>query len=410
MLVLPEQLDEQFDIDAFLAAELSKDLLRLATAGSVDDGKSTLIGRLLHDARGAYEDQLKSVRSADGVIDFALLTDGLRAEREQGITIDVAYRYFATPKRKFILADTPGHVQYTRNMATGASTAELAIILVDAKRGLTDQSRRHASIAALLGIRHFVIAVNKMDLVGFDYAVFDAVYHNFKPFLDSLGVVEPYFLPMSALLGDNVVGRSANMQWFAGSPLLEHLETIEIAKPVNAAFRMAVQRAVRPDQTFRGYAGQIASGVIRPGDEILALPSGRRSRVQRIVTYDGDLEIAHAPLSVTLTLEDEIDISRGDMLSAGEEPQVSRSIEATVVWFDQQPLDPSKEYLLKQTTQTIRARVDSAQILNMNDIGEVRISLAQPLFFDSYKSNRTTGSFILIDRETNATAGAGMII
>jgi sulfate adenylyltransferase large subunit len=409
VLVLPEQLDEQFDIDAFLAAELSKDLLRLATAGSVDDGKSTLIGRLLHDARGAYEDQLKSVRRADGVIDFALLTDGLRAEREQGITIDVAYRYFATKKRKFILADTPGHVQYTRNMATGASTAELAIILVDAKRGLTDQSRRHASIAALLGIRHFVIAVNKMDLVGFDYAVFDAVYHNFKPFLDSLGVVEPYFLPMSALLGDNVVERSANMQWFAGSPLLEHLETIEIEKPINAAFRMAVQRAVRPDQTFRGYAGQIASGVIRPGDEILALPSGRRSRVQRIVTYDGDLEIAHAPLSVTLTLEDEIDISRGDMLSAGEEPQVSRSIEATVVWFDQQPLDPSKEYLLKQTTQTIRARVDSAQILNMNDIGEVRISLAQPLFFDSYKSNRTTGSFILIDRETNATAGAGMI-
>ena len=235
------------------------------------------------------------------------------------------------------------------------------------------------------------------------------VYHNFKPFLDSLGVVEPYFLPMSALLGDNVVERSANMQWFAGSPLLEHLETIEIEKPVNAAFRMAVQRAVRPDQTFRGYAGQIASGVIRPGDEILALPSGRRSSVQRIVTYDGDLEIAHAPLSVTLTLEDEIDISRGDMLSAGTEPQTSRAIEATVVWFDQQPLDPSKEYLLKQTTQTIRARVDSAQILNMNDIGEVRISLAQPLFFDSYKSNRTTGSFILIDRETNATAGAGMI-
>jgi sulfate adenylyltransferase large subunit len=401
--------EEQFEIEAFLASELSKDLLRLATAGSVDDGKSTLIGRLLHDARGAYEDQLKSVRRADGVIDFALLTDGLRAEREQGITIDVAYRYFATAKRKFILADTPGHVQYTRNMATGASTAELAIILVDAKRGLTDQSRRHASIAALLGIRHFVIAVNKMDLVGFDYAVFDAVYRNFKPFLDSLGVVEPYFLPMSALLGDNVVERSPNMQWFAGSPLLEHLETIEIEKPVNAAFRMAVQRAVRPDQTFRGYAGQIASGVIRLGDEILALPSGRRSRVQRIVTFDGDLEFAHAPLSVTLTLEDEIDISRGDMLSAGAEPQTSRTIEATVVWFDRQPLDPSKEYLLKQTTQTIRARVDSAQILNMNDIGEVRISLAQPLFFDSYKSNRTTGSFILIDRETNATAGAGMI-
>ncbi len=402
-------LEEQFDIEAFLESELSKDLLRLATAGSVDDGKSTLIGRLLHDARGAYEDQLKSVRRADGVIDFALLTDGLRAEREQGITIDVAYRYFATSKRKFILADTPGHVQYTRNMATGASTADLAIILVDAKRGLTDQSRRHASIAALLGIRHFVIAVNKMDLVNFDYGVFDDIFRQFKPFLDSLGVIEPYFLPMSALLGENVVERSVNMPWFAGSPLLEHLETIEIEEPVHAAFRMAVQRAVRPDQTFRGYAGQIASGVIRPGDEILALPSGRRSRVQRIVTYGGDLEVAHAPLSVTLTLEDEIDISRGAMLSAGAEPQNSRSIEARVVWFDEQPLDSSKEYLLKQTTQTIRAGVESAQILKMNDIGEVRIALAQPLFFDSYKSNRTTGSFMLIDRETNATAAAGMI-
>ncbi len=402
-------LDEQFDIEAFLASELSKDLLRLATAGSVDDGKSTLIGRLLHDARGAYEDQLKSVRRADGRIDFALLTDGLRAEREQGITIDVAYRYFATAKRKFILADTPGHVQYTRNMATGASTAELAIILVDAKRGLTDQSRRHASIAALLGIRHFVIAVNKMDLVGFEQAVFNDLYSQFKPFLDSLSVVEPYFLPMSALLGDNVVERSRNMPWFVGSPLLEHLESIEVAKPVDSAFRMAVQRAVRPDQTFRGYAGQIASGVIRRGDEILAQPSGRRSRVKRIVTYDGDLEVAHAPLSVTLTLEDEIDISRGDMLSAGDAPQSARAIEATVVWFDGTPLDPSKEYLLKHTTQTIRARVATDRILQMNDIGDVKIALAQPLFFDAYKSNRITGSFILIDRDTNATAGAGMI-
>ena len=401
--------EEQFDIEAFLASELSKDLLRLATAGSADDGKSTLIGRLLHDARGAYEDQLKSVRRADGVMDFALLTDGLRAEREQGITIDVAYRYFATPKRKFILADTPGHVQYTRNMATGASTAELAIILVDAKRGLTDQSRRHASIAALLGIRHFVIAVNKMDLIRFDQGVFHDLFGHFKPFLDSLSIVEPYFLPMSALLGDNVVERSANMPWFAGAPLLEHLESIEVEKPVDAAFRMAVQRAVRPDQTFRGYAGQIASGVIRPGDEILALPSGRKSRLKRIVTYDGDLEIAHAPLSVTLTLEDEIDISRGDMLSAGVEPKSARSIEATVVWFDGTPLDPSKEYLLKHTTQTIRARVATDSVLKMNDIGEARITLAQPLFFDAYKSNRMTGSFILIDRDTNATSGAGMI-
>jgi len=400
-------LEEQFDIEAFLAGELSKDLLRLATAGSVDDGKSTLIGRLLHDARGAYDDQLKSVRRADGVIDFALLTDGLRAEREQGITIDVAYRYFATPKRKFILADTPGHVQYTRNMATGASTADLAIILVDATRGLTDQSRRHASIAALLGIRHFVIAVNKMDLIMLKQDVFHDVFEQFKPFLDSLNVVEPYFLPVSALLGDNIVERSTTMPWFVGPPLLDYLESIEIEQPVNASFRMPVQRAVRPDQTFRGYAGQIASGVIRPGDEILA--AGRRSRVKRIVTYDGDLEIAHAPLSVTLTLEDEIDVSRGDMLSAGTEPQLARSVEATVVWFDATPLDPSKEYLLKHTTQTIRARVETDTVLKMNDLGEARITLAQPLFFDSYKSNRTTGSFILMDRETNATAAAGMI-
>src|ERR1700691_4633179 len=319
-------LNGHFNIEEFLETEQSKDLLRLTTAGSVDDGKSTLIGRMLHDARGAYEDQLKSARRG-GQIDFALLTDGLRAEREQGITIDVAYRYFATPKRKFILADTPGHVQYTRNMATGASTAELAIILVDAKRGLTDQSRSHASIAALLGIRHFVIAGNKMDLIKFEQGVFHDVFEQFKPFLDSLRIVDPYFLPMSALLGDNVVERSANMPWFVGAPLLEHLESIEVETPVDAAFRMAVQRAVRPDQTFRGYAGQIASGVIRPGDEILALPSGRRTRVKRIVTYDGDLEIAHAPLSVTLTLEDEIDISRGDMLAMGSEPQSARAIE-----------------------------------------------------------------------------------
>lgn len=397
-----------FEIEAFLAAELSKDLLRLATAGSVDDGKSTLIGRLLHDARGAYEDQLKSVRRADGIIDFALLTDGLRAEREQGITIDVAYRYFATPRRKFILADTPGHVQYTRNMATGASTADLAIILVDASRGLTDQSRRHASIAALLGIRHFVIAVNKMDLVGFEQDVFHGVFAEFKPFLDSLGVAEPYFLPMSALLGDNVVERSPEMPWFAGAPLLEHLEGIENTKPLESAFRMPVQRAVRPDSAFRGYAGQIASGVIRPGDQVLALASGRRTKIERIVTFDGELEIAHSPLSVTLTLSDDIDIGRGDLLASGDAPKAARFIEATLVWFDQTPFDPSKEYLLKHTTQTIRARID-ADALKMNDIGEARITLAKPVFFDSYKTNRTTGSFILIDRDTNATAAAGMI-
>ena len=307
---------QSFDIEQFLAAEESKGLLRLTTAGSVDDGKSTLIGRLLHDAKGAYEDQLKSAFRG-GEIDFSLLTDGLRAEREQGITIDVAYRYFATIKRKFILADTPGHEQYTRNMATGASTAELAIILLDAHRGLTTQSRRHAFIATMLGIPNFVIAVNKMDLVGYDQEVFNRIRAEFEPFLERIGTKNYYFLPLSALKGDNVVDRGSHMPWFEGPCLLEYLETVEPAdKMIQAPFRMAVQRVVRPDQTFRGYAGLIGSGTIRPGDEVQALPSGRRSKVKRVVTFDGDLEMAHAPMSVTLTLADEIDISRGDMISS----------------------------------------------------------------------------------------------
>jgi sulfate adenylyltransferase large subunit len=397
-------------IDQFLAAELSKDLLRFTTAGSVDDGKSTLIGRLLHDARGAYDDQLHSVRRGNGEIDFALLTDGLQAEREQGITIDVAYRYFSTPRRKFILADTPGHEQYTRNMATGASTADLAIVLVDASRGLTAQSHRHASIAALLGTRHFVIAVNKMDLVGYDEREFFRLRHEFAPELEQLGVRDPYFLPISALKGDNVVDASRNMPWFAGQPLLEHLESVDTAATdFDAPFRFPVQRVSRPDSNFRGYAGQVASGSIRTGDEILVLPSNRRTRVRRIATFDGDLDVAHAPLSVTLTLDDEIDISRGDLLSSGDAPEATRGFDATLVWFDGEPLNPTREYLLKHTTQTVRARVASDHTLAMNDMGRVRISAAKPLFIDAYKNNRVTGSFILIDRESNATAAAGMV-
>jgi sulfate adenylyltransferase large subunit len=415
---------ETFNIEAFLAQEASKDLLRLSTAGSVDDGKSTLIGRLLHDARGAYEDQLQSAVRG-GEIDFALLTDGLRAEREQGITIDVAYRYFATPKRKFILADTPGHEQYTRNMATGASTAELVIILLDAHRGMTVQSRRHGYIAALLGIPHFVIAVNKMDLVGYEEAIFRRIQNEYQGYLDSLGVQNAYFLPISALKGDNVVEPSRNMPWFRGPSLLTHLESVDTHNRTDQApLRMPVQRVSRPDMSFRGFQGQISSGVVRPGDRVKALPSGRWTQVTRVVTYDGDLDEAYAPMSVTLTLADEIDISRGDMLVAGEEPKVARAFEATLVWFDAHPLDTTHEYLVKHTTQTVQARVEKvkhlvnvakletepASSLAMNEIGVVRISTARPLFFDPYRDNRATGSFILIDRKTNATAGAGMIL
>jgi sulfate adenylyltransferase large subunit len=414
----------EFDIQAFLAQEASKDLLRLTTAGSVDDGKSTLIGRLLHDARGAYEDQLKSAIRG-GEIDFALLTDGLRAEREQGITIDVAYRYFATPKRKFILADTPGHEQYTRNMATGASTADLVIILLDAHRGMTVQSRRHGYIAALLGIPHFVVAVNKMDLAGYDQETFKRIQEEYKAYLESLGVKDAYFIPISALKGDNVVEAGTHMPWFHGPCLLEHLESVDTSnRSVHAPFRMAVQRVSRPDMTFRGFAGQIGSGRVRPGDRVRALPSGRWTQVTRVVSFDGDLKEAHAPMSVTLTLADEIDISRGDMLASGDEPQVARAFEATIVWFDAHPLDTTHEYLIKHTSHVVPARIEKvkhlvnvskletedASSLAMNEIGVVRIATAKPLFFDPYKENRASGSFILIDRKTNATAGAGMIL
>jgi len=392
-------------------------LLRICTAGSVDDGKSTLIGRLLYDSRAVYEDQVSAVEKASknrvaGPIDFSLFTDGLKAEREQGITIDVAYRYFATARRKFILADTPGHEQYTRNMATGASTADVAVLLIDARNGVRTQSRRHARIARLLGINDFVLAINKMDLVDFDRAVFDAIVDDFD---DMLRGSNYHPIPLSALNGDNVTTHSERTPWFDGKPLLDFLETVEVDRNLTAKpFRMPVQLVSRPDDTFRGYAGQIASGIIKAGDSVTALPSGRRSRIKRIVTWDGDLEMAHAPMSVTLTLEDEIDISRGDVLAAttavktqGAEAFVEKRFEAEVVWMDERPLDPSRVYLLKQGTRVVSAEVNHGLILNQ--IGTVTITASRPLVFDRYTDNRLTGSFILIDPATNFTAGAGMI-
>jgi sulfate adenylyltransferase subunit 1 len=424
-----------FQIEDFLAQEQAKDLLRFTTAGSVDDGKSTLIGRLLYDSQSVYEDQLKAVTKASvnrsaGAIDFSLLTDGLRAEREQGITIDVAYRYFATARRKFIIADTPGHEQYTRNMATGASTADLAVILIDARNGVLQQSRRHGYIASLLGIPNFVIAVNKMDAVGYDEAVFRAIETEFREFIGRLSVQlnapHPYFLPISALEGDNVVRPSRNMPWFQGPSLLEFLETVPVHQRTRVtAFRFPVQRVIRPDQDFRGYAGQVVSGSIRPGDSILALPSGQRSRVKSIETFDGQLEEAVAPMSVTLTLEDEVDISRGDMISSAQKtPDIARQFDANVVWLNEQALDLTRPYILKHTTQTLPAEVKAvkhrvniktleheiADSLEMNGIGVLRIETSRPIYFDAYTQNRATGSVILIDPETNATVGAGMIL
>jgi len=385
-------------------------LLRICTAGSVDDGKSTLIGRLLYDSRGVYEDQISSVEKASknrsaGPIDFSLFTDGLRAEREQGITIDVAYRYFATARRKFILADTPGHEQYTRNMATGASTAEVAILLIDARHGVREQTIRHARIARLLGIGHFVLAVNKMDLVGFDRAVFQAIVDDFGQHARGAFV---HAIPISALDGDNVITTSPRTSWFEGPALLPFLETVEVERRrAEGAFRMPVQLVVRPDQTFRGYAGQAVSGHIRVGDTLTASPSGLQSRIKRIVTFDGDLEEAFAPMSVTIVLEDEIDISRGDVLSGGS-LHIANRLEADVVWMDERPLNPSRMYLLKHNARTVAAEVDRG--LTLNEIGKVVITTTRPLLFDPYASNRETGSFILIDSATNFTAGAGMII
>ena len=388
---------------------MSAGLLRICTAGSVDDGKSTLIGRLLYDSRSVYEDQLHSIERASknrsaGPIDFSLFTDGLRAEREQGITIDVAYRYFATARRKFILADTPGHEQYTRNMATGASTADVAILLVDARHGVRPQSRRHAQIARLLGIKDYVVAVNKMDLVDFERSVFDTIVDEFDQILAGARL---HPIPLSALHGDNVIGHSARTPWFTGQPLLEFLETVEVDRDVTGSpFRFPVQLVLRPTHEFRGYAGQVLSGRIRRGDEITAWPIGRTTRVRQIVTYDGELDVASPGQSVTLTLEDEIDISRGDMLTAGPIHAAQR-FRADVVWMDERPLDPSRVYIVKHTTRTVTAELDRA--LQLNQIGSVNVTTARPVMIDRYADNRGTGSFIIVDPATNFTAGAGMI-
>jgi sulfate adenylyltransferase large subunit len=414
----------------FLERDLQKDLLRFTTAGSVDDGKSTLIGRLLHDSKSVYEDQLSAVKKsrinrAAGPIDFSLLTDGLRAEREQGITIDVAYRYFATARRKFIIADTPGHEQYTRNMATGASTADLAIILIDATKGLLPQTRRHAYIASLLGIPNVLAAVNKMDLVDYREDIFLQLQSDFFALAAQLGIRKVLSVPLSALEGDNVVSAGLRTPWYQGPTLLEYLETVPV-RPAAAvdALRFPIQYVIRPDSAFRGFAGQVASGVIRPGDPVVALPSGQRTRVHSIVTFDGEIAEAAHPMSVTLRLADEIDLSRGDMLvSPHGSPRVSRNFQAMVVWLHPQPLELGKNYFLKHAVRTTRARAvaihhrvnvhtfahEPAQRLQMNDIASVEFESSSALFFDSYERNRTTGSFILIDPLSNATVGAAML-
>ena len=398
----------------FTATAEEKPQLRISTAGSVDDGKSTLIGRLLHDTKTVWEDQLEElgrskVNRASRGLDLSLLTDGLRAEREQGITIDVAYRYFATPRRRFIVADTPGHEQYTRNMATGASTADVALLLLDARKGVLPQTTRHATIAWLLGVRRLVFVVNKMDLVDFSEDVFRDIQKQAEPLLAELDGATADWFPVCALDGDNVVERSTRIPWYQGSALLDLLETVEIPPPVEKAFRLPVQLVIRPHLDFRGYAGQIASGTIRVGDEIVALPSGRRSRVKRIVTFDGDLEMAVAPMSVTLELEDELDIARGDMLSSIEgAPHLARRLDARVVWMNEEPLEPSRTYLLQHGSRIVPARV-KGDALQLNEIGRVLVEAAEPLTVDSYRSIRATGGFILLDPITNLTLAAGMV-
>ena len=421
------------DINAYLAEHERKDLLRFLTCGSVDDGKSTLIGRLLHDSKMIYEDTLATLEAdstitghAGEAIDLALLMDGLKSEREQGITIDVAYRYFSTARRKFIIADTPGHEQYTRNMVTGASTCQLAIILIDARHGVMAQTKRHSFIASLLGIRNVVVAVNKMDLVDWNQGRFDETCESYREFSKSLDLGDPYFLPMSALLGDNVVDTGENLGWFDGPPLMEHLETVDVELGVDLEnFRMPVQMVVRPDLDFRGFAGTIASGTVRAGDMVVSMPSGVQSTVERIVTFDGDLEVAGPGRAVTLTLADEIDASRGDLLvSPAAEPLRAHDVEAMVVWMGEEPAEPGRQYLLQSTNgasnatiSAIRHRVEintleqeDASQLNLNDIALCAVTSDRELLFDPYADNRTTGSFILVDRLSNATLGAGMIV
>ena len=421
------------DIDAYLDAHARKDLLRFITCGSVDDGKSTLIGRLLYDSRLIFEDQLsaleadsKKVGTRGDKIDFALLVDGLAAEREQGITIDVAYRFFATTKRKFIVADTPGHEQYTRNMVTGASSADLAVILIDARKGVLTQTRRHSAIVHLLGIRHVVLAVNKMDLVEYAQSRFDEIVAEYREFADMLGIGEVVAIPVSGVHGDNIVAGSAAMPWYRGPSLVEHLETVEVDAAADQArpLRMAVQWVNRPDQSFRGFAGQIASGVVRPGDKVRVLPSGKTSTVTRIVALGGDLDEAVAGQSVTLCLSDEIDCSRGDVIAAAADaPEAADQFDATIVWMADEPLIPGRAYWLKLGTKTVSATVHApkyelavnsmerlaAKTLELNAIGVAEITTDQPVVFEAYADSRTLGGFILIDKLTNGTVAGGML-
>jgi bifunctional enzyme CysN/CysC len=412
------------------------DILRFATAGSVDDGKSTLIGRLLYDTKTVFADQIEAVERVskergDEHVNLALLTDGLRAEREQGITIDVAYRYFATPRRKFIIADTPGHIQYTRNMVTGASTADLALILVDARNGLVEQSRRHAFLATLLAVPHLVLCVNKMDLVDYDQAVYDRIHEEFTAFATKLRVPDLTVIPMSALQGDNVVTRSGTMPWYDGPSLLHHLENVHVASDRNLIdVRFPVQYVIRPQSDafhdYRGYAGQVAGGVLKPGDDVMVLPSGLTTRIASIDTADGPVEEAYSPMSVTVRLEDNLDVSRGDLICRPHNaPTVTQDVEAMVCWMTDKPLRPGAKLAIKHTTRSARAvvrdlryrldvntlhRDEEAGELTLNDIGRVKLRTTQPLFADDYRRNRTTGGFILVDEATNATAGAGMIL
>jgi bifunctional enzyme CysN/CysC len=421
------------DINQYLSQHERKELLRFITCGSVDDGKSTLIGRLFYEAKMIYEDQLAAI-TKDSVkfgttgeeIDLALFTDGLEDERQQGITIDVAYRYFSTDKRKFIIADTPGHEQYTRNMATGASTADLAIILIDARHGVLVQTKRHSFIVSLLGIKHVIVAINKMDLVGYSQDVYDKIRADYQAFAARLDLPDVHFLPLSALKGDNVVAQSANMPWYNGPPLMHLLETVYIGSDRNLEdFRFPVQIVLRPNLDFRGFSGTIASGIVRKGDEIMAIPSRKTSRVKSIVTFDGELEEAFAPQSVTLTLDDEIDVSRGDMIvRPGNVPRVEQKFDATLVWMSEEPMVPGKSYWFKQTSKltpgtisTLRYQIDvntlhrkDAPTLKLNEIGRCTIALNQPICFDGYRRNRATGALIVIDRVTNTTVAAGMIL
>ncbi|MDH6269628.1 bifunctional enzyme CysN/CysC [Rhizobium sp. SG_E_25_P2] len=424
--------DVSGDMIEYLREQEKKSLLRFLTCGSVDDGKSTLIGRLLYDTKLIFEDQLATLErdsvkhGTDGDnIDFALLVDGLEAEREQGITIDVAYRFFATDKRKFIVADTPGHEQYTRNMATGASTADLAIVLVDSRQGILRQTRRHSFIASLLGIRNIVLAVNKIDLMDHSQEVFDKIVADYMSFAANLGFKSIQPIPMSARYGDNVTTKSAKMPWYQGPALLEHLETVAIEDDgVNKAFRFPVQHVVRPNLDFRGFAGQVASGRVAPGDKITVAKSGQESTIKEIITQDGNLETAVEGQAVTIVLEDQIDISRGDMLvDPSNRPQVADQFQAHVIWFDAQPMIPGRSYILRTEVDSVSATIttlkhqvnintfahEAAKHLNMNEVGSCNISTQAPIAFDPYKTNRVTGNFVLIDRFTNSTVGAGMI-